>query len=536
MDEAPQTDDVIDFSKAEKPNDTDDATKESDDQAIKRLSALTPIEYERVRVEEAAKLGIRAAILDRLIKGSQKADESINTMEIESVDAWHEPINPDALLTEILEVIKRFIVCPPETAVAATLWIAMTYFITVIHVAALAVITAPEKRCGKSQFLTLIGKLADKPLVASNISPAALFRSIEKWGPTLLIDEADAFMKDNEELRGIINCGHTRDSAFIIRTVGDNHEPTIFNVWGAKAISGIGHLPDTIMDRAVVLELRRKLPDENVSRLRHATDSLFKTLAAKLVRFSNDYSDKVKAARPHLPPQLNDRAQDNWEPLLAIAQVAGGRWPELAKRAAIQLSETETSPSVGVELLSDIEEIFEIQLIDKIFTCDLIAALCADDEKSWSTYNRGKPISPRQVSTRLNSYGIRSTTVRIKVDIKKGYYKSQFDEVFSRYVHGSDVTFAAPPFSSVTPLQTTTNPVTTRAEAVTDEKHVTLHSVSSVTNSNPESVTEKQNVTDSALCNVTQNLSVTPQATNGEGCNGVTDKTPSQSNEDVGYI
>ncbi|MCD2449723.1 DUF3631 domain-containing protein [Methylicorpusculum oleiharenae] len=527
MDEAPQTDDVIDFSKAEKPNDTDDATKESDDQAIKRLSALTPIEYERVRAEEAAKLGIRAAMLDRLIKGSQKADESTNTMQIESVDAWPDSINPDALLTEVSDCIKRFIVCPPETATAATLWIAMTHFIEVIHVAPLAVITAPEKRCGKSQLLTLIGKLADKPLVASNISPAALFRSIEKWGPTLLIDEADAFMKDNEELRGIINCGHTRDSAFIIRTVGDNHEPTIFNVWGAKAISGIGHLPGTIMDRAVILELRRKLPGENVSRLRHATDSLFKTLAAKLVRFSNDYSDKVKAARPHLPPQLNDRAQDNWEPLLAIAQVAGGRWPELAKRAAIQLSETETSPSVGVELLSDIEEIFEIQLIDKIFTCDLIASLCADDEKSWSTYNRGKPISPRQVSTRLNGYGIKSKDIRIGCDHKKGYYKAQFEEAFSRYVHGNSVTLADPPFSSVTTRHSTND----AAYSVTDRKPVARHPDLSATTRQVENVTDNQNVTDKTRQHGYENLSATPQATNGAGCHVVTDKTPPQSNE-----
>lgn len=146
----------------------------------------------------------------------------------------------------------------------------MTWFIDVVQVAPLAVITAPEKRCGKSQLLFILGRLVYRPLAASNITAAALFRSIDLWGPTLLIDEADAFIKDNEELRGLLNCGHTRDSAYIIRVVGDNFTPTRFNVWGAKALAGIGHLSETLMDRSVTLELRRKTPYEKVDRLRHA--------------------------------------------------------------------------------------------------------------------------------------------------------------------------------------------------------------------------------------------------------------------------
>jgi putative DNA primase/helicase len=138
----------------------------------------------------------------------------------------------------------------------------MTWFIDVIQVAPLAVITAPEKRCGKSLLLSLFGQLVARPITASNISPAALFRSIDAWNPTLLIDEADAFMKDNEELRGLLNSGHTRDSAYVIRIVGEKFTPTKFNTWGAKALAGIGHVADTLMDRAVILELRRKLPHE----------------------------------------------------------------------------------------------------------------------------------------------------------------------------------------------------------------------------------------------------------------------------------
>ncbi len=116
-----------------------------------------------------------------------------------------------------------------------------------MEISPIACITAPEKRCGKTQFLNVISELVKRPMPTSNITAAALFRSIEKWTPTLLIDEADSFIKDSEDLRGILNAGHGRRSSYVIRTVGDNHEPKKFNVWGAKAISGIGHLPDTLI-------------------------------------------------------------------------------------------------------------------------------------------------------------------------------------------------------------------------------------------------------------------------------------------------
>ena len=198
----------------------------------------------------------------------------------------------------IASTVRRFIVCDAETADAVALWVAMTWFMDVVQIAPLAVITAPEKRCGKSLLLFLLGRLSCRPLTASNISPAALFRCIDAWNPTLLVDEADAFARENEELRGLLNCGHTRDGAYVVRTVGDDHTPRKFNTWGAKALAGIGKLADTLMDRAIVLELRRKLPHEQVERLRHAEPDLFETLAEKLARFAEDYRDEVRQARP----------------------------------------------------------------------------------------------------------------------------------------------------------------------------------------------------------------------------------------------
>jgi putative DNA primase/helicase len=417
-----------------------------DEEIIRRLAAMTPLEYDRNRKDAAKRLGVRPATLDAMVTAMRKGD-SDGGMDFPDVEPWPSPIDPAALLTEIAATLRRFIVCHPETADAVSLWVAMTWFMDAVQIAPLAVITAPEKRCGKSQMLALIGKLSYRPLAASNISPAALFRAVDVWRPTLLIDETDAFLRDNEELRGIINAGHTRDSAYVVRVVGEDFKPTRFSVWGAKALAGIGHLADTLMDRAILLELRRKLPHETVDRLRHAEPELFQGLAAKLARFAEDYRDEVRRARPELPDSLNDRAQDNWEPLLAIADVAGSDWPARGRRAALKLSGTDSpSMSTGTELLADIQEVFESLRVDRISTARLIEELCKDDERPWATYNRGKPITPRQVSKRLGEYGITSTTIRIGLDTPKGYRRDMFDEAFQRYL-------SYPPLPSATTPQ-----------------------------------------------------------------------------------
>jgi putative DNA primase/helicase len=415
-------------------------TQETDDEAVARLAALSPLHYDRIRKDEAKRLGVRSDILDKMVK-AERDGEDVEQTPFDEVEPWPEPISPADLLADIATTIQRFIICDQETAHAAALWAAMTWFIDAVDVAPLAVITAPEKRCGKSQLLFLLGRIVNKPLAASNITPAALFRAIDAWTPTMLIDEADAFARDNEELRGLLNCGHTRESAFVVRVVGDDHTPKRFNVWGAKALAGIGHLADTIMDRSIILELKPKLSHERVDRLRHADKGMFLDIQSKLARFADDYSDQVRRCRPSLPDELNDRAQDNWEPLLAIADVAGGAWPEIARRSAIKISgSVSQSMTVGTELLSDIQEVLNSKGGDRISTKGLIEALCEDDEKPWSTYNRGKQLSPRQLSKRLNEYGIQSSTIRIGYGTAKGYMKEQFDEVFNRYLPDTTVT------------------------------------------------------------------------------------------------
>jgi len=282
-----------------------------------------------------------------------------------------------------------------------------------------------------------------------------------------LIDEVDTFMKENEEMRGLINSGHTRDSAYVIRLVGDNFTPTKFSTWGAKALAGIGHVADTLMDRAVSMELRRKLPDERVDRIRDAEQGLFDDLRSKLARFAEDYSEKVRQARPPLPNSLNDRAQDNWEPLLAIAMTAGKKWLEIGTAAALKLSGSESaSKTIGTELLADIQSIFEKKKVDRIATEKLIEVLCSDDEKPWKTYGKGFSITSRQLANRLKAYGIHSKTIRIGNDTAKGYEKDQLTEAFSRYI-------PPPSFPSVTTSQPAPVKDLQAFQSVTKEDDVT---------------------------------------------------------------
>ena len=148
-----------------------------------------------------------------------------------------------------------------------------------VDIAPILAITSPEKRCGKSTVLAMLMRLVLRPLPAANLTAAALFRAIQAWAPTLLIDEADIFTQNSDELRGVINSGHTRELAYVIRTVADDHEPRKFSTWGAKAIASIGKLSDTNADRSIEIPLKRKLPGEHVQKLRHADPKEFHTLA-----------------------------------------------------------------------------------------------------------------------------------------------------------------------------------------------------------------------------------------------------------------
>jgi putative DNA primase/helicase len=404
-----------------------------DTESIKHLAKLTDIQYDRIRKCEAKRLGISVATLDKEVEkfrpqnANAKNEESDDVFPI--IEPWTGPVTAEELLQEISHTFKRFAILPEHSDTVLALWVIFTWLIDYVGVSPILAISSPEKRCDKTTVISILGNLVCKPILASNISAAALFRTIELWKPTIIIDEADTFIRDSDELRGIINSGHTRPTAYVIRTTGDDHTPKRFSTWGAKAIAIIGSLPDTLHDRSIVIQLRRKLVHEKTEKLRHANPHLFNELQRKLLRFANDHAELITNSRPNFPEsiRISDRALDNWEPLLAIAKLAGNTWTEKVYQAAANLSEgdKETLP-IGTELLKDIEKIFADKSIIKIHTVDLINCLCEDEESPWSTYNfRGqdKKITPRQLSKLLSPYQITTKNIEIcgvqKRDLKK---------------------------------------------------------------------------------------------------------------------
>lgn len=408
--------------------------------AVKRLAALHPLEYEKVRKAEAKVLKVRESELDKFVAGAREGDHKgmAKMVMYPEVEPWPDPVDVGALLCEVRDTYRKFVVTGRHEANAVALWTHFTWCIDYVQVAPLLAFISPMPKCGKTQSLDYTGRLSRRPLVASNVSPAATFRIIERDAPTLLIDEADSFLKENEEMRGVFNSGHTRTHAVFYRCVGDDQEPQGFSTWAAKAFASIGRLSATVMDRSIVINLRRKLKTESTHRLRHADPAIFTTLASKMARFAEDHAEAIGQARPNLPDELNDRAQDSWEPLLAIADLAGGEWPRIAREAALALSGAAHDPtSTPSDLLADIKLAFDTCKKEKLWlwTDELMTALIQDAERPWRDYKFGRSITARQISDLLEEFEIHSRDIKGPGgQVKKGYRLEDFKEAIARYI------------------------------------------------------------------------------------------------------
>jgi hypothetical protein len=386
-----------------------------------------------------------------MVKEKVLDDKQGGRILFEDPEPWPEPVDGAALLNEIKTIFSSFLILPPHADVAATLWVAHTYCLDATDVSPILAITSPTKRCGKTRLLEMLALLVKNPLSTSNITSAALFRSVEKFSPTLLVDEADTFAKDEDGLRGVINSGWRRQTAYVTRCVGDDQEPRQFRTWGAKALAAIGKLPDTIRDRSIEIKMRRKTTGENIKPFRYKeVSSLTSSLRSKIARWALDHIEELRATEGEVPPQLNDRQQENWLPLLTIAQVAGDEWPELARKAALALSGAEAeseNEEVEVILLRDIKDFFEQQEVDRVSSETLAKYLGELSEKPWAEWKHGKPITQRGLARLLERFEVKSKNLRIDAKIIKGYALNDFEDAFARYIP------LIPPFQSATPLQ-----------------------------------------------------------------------------------
>jgi hypothetical protein len=292
-------------------------------------------------------------------------------------------------------------------------------------------ITSPEKGCGKTTLLDVLGCLVARPLTTSNATVGAIFRVVETMKPTLLMDEAETFLPENDELRGILNTGH-RKGGSVLRCVGDDHEPRMFSTWAPAAIAAIGKLPDTIEDRSISCKMRRRKATERVESFRSDRTEHLRVLVRKAMRWAADNDAALRDADPDVG-ELQNRVADNWRPLLAIADVAGGTWPKRLREIVATAVAARSEQSIKVQLLTDIKAAFETKGTDKMFPEALIDCLTSLEDRPWVEWKNGRPLSKAQLGRLLSSFEINSQTIRIDSKAARGYHLKAFEDAFARY-------------------------------------------------------------------------------------------------------
>ena len=361
-------------------------------------------------------------------------------MSFEDPEPWADEVDGVKFFNEITQTCNRFLVLRECGAETITLWAIHAWAIDAAQISPYLILQSPEKRCGKTTTLNLLSELSPNPIPASSISPAALFRSVEKYSPTLLIDEADRALKNSEELNCILNASHVRKSAVTIRTVGENHEPRKFSTWCPKAIAAIGRLQDTLEDRGIILQMRRKTRGEKTERWRGDRVEQFTPIRQKIFRWVQDNLEELRELDPEVPSEVNDRAADNWRPLLAIADLVGGEWPDRARKAALKVSggDDQSEETWGEQLLSDIRDYFKEQGADRVSSEDLVKHLHTLEERPWPEMPRtGKGITKAGVARILKRYDIKPNQSRGTGEKERGYDKEIFFDAWTRYLRGT---------------------------------------------------------------------------------------------------
>ena len=389
--------------------------------------------------------------LDKAIENTKHS----HTTESTNQDAIGDTLRGFDLLDDIIAFIRRFVVISQQQAEAIALWVVHTHVFEAADTTPYLNITSAEKRSGKTRLLEILELIVARPWFTGRVTAAILARKVDAECPTLLLDESDAAFKGEKEysetLRGILNTGYRRGGKSSVCTgQGASIGYRDLSTFSPKAIAGIGKLPQTVADRSIPIKLKRRAPGEPVERFRRrAAERQASLLREHVIAFASTiHQDDVE---PDIPSQLNDRAADCWEPLLIIADIAGGDWPRRARETAIALmtDEAPDQESLGSLILADIRMIFEEHSWDCIQSTDLTRDLVELEEAPWGDF-KGRPLDNRRLAFLLKPYGIRPGNIRINDKVSKGYKREDFRDAWNRYLPLPDVLSA----TSATPAST----------------------------------------------------------------------------------
>jgi putative DNA primase/helicase len=412
-----------------------------------------------VDVKNVAKASDREALLDKIEsyywEDAAKALDSVAVtvatepprapekpepaLGFEAPVPWGAPVDGAELLTEMATTVRRFLVLPDGGAEVLALWAVHAWALDAFRVSPILAVTSAEKMSGKSHTMDVVAAMVPRAMRDSNPSDAVVFRVIQKHRPTVMLDEADNIdWRKRPELLGMVNNGYRRAGAFVWRCEGDSFEPTPFSVWAPKVIAGLKPLPDTTASRSIVLRLERKPRDAQVEDLRW--DQLWddtRPLRARALRWATDHVDELRDASPALPEAFSDRQKDNWLPLLAIADLAGGDWPRRAREAAMALRggrDAADQGSIGEMLLADIRDVFGER--DLLPTREILDYLIELQDRPWGEWGSlKKPLSPQGLAAQLRKFGIHPEpkTQREGEKTFKGYARAAFAHAWEIY-------------------------------------------------------------------------------------------------------
>ncbi len=355
------------------------------------------------------------------------------------------------LLGDVHDFIRRFVAFPSPTCLdTVTLWAAHAHGIEYFHTTPRLAALSPEPESGKTRVLELLDLLTPNAMLVFSPSVAAIFRKLAQNQVTLLFDEVDTIFtkrgKDdqNEDLRALLNAGYRR-GASIPRCVGPKHDVQDFKVFAAVALAGIGDLPDTVMTRSIVIKMRRRSAHEHIEQYRvRVHEEEGHALRDRLALWVESIGPAAGEAWPELPAGVVDRRAEAWEPLIAIADQAGGVWPDRARVAAVAdvAAYRGRETSLGIKLLIDLRHLFSLggREKDAVSTSEILERLNAMEESPWGDL-RGKPLDSRGLAMRLRRYGVTSKTVRLAAATPKGYTREDLHDAWQRYLpshpHGS---------------------------------------------------------------------------------------------------
>jgi hypothetical protein len=346
----------------------------------------------------------------------------------------------DNTLAEVERFLGRFVAYPSEHArIVHVLWIAHCHRIDAWHTTPRLAFMSAEKESGKTRALEATELLVPGGILSISISPAALVRRVAEGGVTILYDEIDGLFgtaareEANVDVRSVLNGGYRRGSkVYRCVTIGKKIKVEALDAFAPVALAGLRELPDTLASRAIIVRMRRRAPDEHVEpwRERHVkpqAESIYRRLAGWCEGID------LTHVEPDMPPGIIDRAAECWEPLLAIADAAGGLWPQRARQAAVGLitGGRDDLVSPGVELLAHIQDAFGAE--QALPTEQLLQRLHERPESPWRDI-RGKPLDDRGLARRLKPFGIRSKVIRLAGRTPRGYQAEQFHEAWRRYL------------------------------------------------------------------------------------------------------